>query len=83
MLGFVTAEFLFLQHPDLPEGDLTRIRAALVCEQSLYEGGAEAGPGQLSEAGPGRRRPAADGSGPRSWPMPWKPCLRLSIWTAV
>lgn len=37
VLGFVTAEFLFVQHPDLPEGDLTRIRAALVCEQSLYE----------------------------------------------
>ena len=37
VLGFVTAEFLFAQHPDLPEGDLTRIRAALVCEQSLYE----------------------------------------------
>ena len=33
VLGFVTAEFLFAQHPDLPEGDLTRIRAALVCEQ--------------------------------------------------
>ena len=37
VLGFVTAEFLFCQHPDLPEWDLTRIRAALVCEQSLYE----------------------------------------------
>ena len=37
VLGFVTAEFLCVQHPDLPEGDLTRIRAALVCEQSLYE----------------------------------------------
>lgn len=37
VLGFVTAEFLYAQHPDLPEGDLTRIRAALVCEQSLYE----------------------------------------------
>ena len=37
VLGFVTAEFLFTQHPDMPEGDLTRIRAALVCEQSLYE----------------------------------------------
>ena len=37
VLGFVTAEFLFVQHPDLPEGDLTRIRAALVCAQSLYE----------------------------------------------
>ena len=37
VLGFVTAEFLFRRHPDAPEGDLTRVRAALVCEQSLYE----------------------------------------------
>lgn len=37
VLGFVTAEFLFTRHPDQPEGDLTRIRAALVCEESLYE----------------------------------------------
>ena len=37
VLGFVTAEFLFCQHPDLPEGDLTRIRAALVCEGSLVQ----------------------------------------------
>ncbi|MCI8909736.1 MAG: ribonuclease III [Oscillibacter sp.] len=37
VLGFVTAEYLFARHPEAPEGDLTRIRAALVCEQSLYE----------------------------------------------
>ncbi len=37
VLGFVTAEFLFELHQDLPEGDLTRQRAALVCEQSLHE----------------------------------------------
>ena len=37
VLGFVTAEFLFTQHPNMPEGDLTRLRATLVCEQSLYE----------------------------------------------
>lgn len=37
ILGFVTAEYLFGRHPGAPEGDLTRIRAALVCEQSLYE----------------------------------------------
>ena len=37
VLGFVTAEFLFHLHMDLPEGDLTRQRAALVCEQSLHE----------------------------------------------
>ena len=37
VLGFVSAEYLFREHPDLPEGDLTRMRASLVCEQSLYE----------------------------------------------
>lgn len=37
VLGFVTAAFLFAEHPDSPEGELTRLRAALVCEQSLHE----------------------------------------------
>lgn len=37
VLGFVTAEYLYARHPDLPEGDLTRIRAALVCEETLHE----------------------------------------------
>lgn len=37
VLGFVTAEYLFEKHPDAPEGDLTRIRALLVCEDSLHE----------------------------------------------
>ena len=37
VLGFVSAEFLYRKHPDLPEGELTRIRAALVCEESLHE----------------------------------------------
>ena len=35
VLGFVTAEFLFELHQDLPEGDLTRQRAALVCESRV------------------------------------------------
>ncbi|MBO4915287.1 MAG: ribonuclease III [Oscillospiraceae bacterium] len=37
VLGFVTAEFLFQSRPDSPEGDLTRTRARLVCEESLHE----------------------------------------------
>lgn len=36
VLGFVTAEFLFKNFPDLPEGKLTKYRAELVCERSLY-----------------------------------------------
>lgn len=35
VLGMVVADHLFRTHPDLPEGELTRIRAALVCEESL------------------------------------------------
>lgn len=37
VLGMVVAEHLFAAHPDMPEGELTRTRAALVCENSLYE----------------------------------------------
>ena len=62
ILGFVTAEHLFKTYPNLPEGDLTRIRAALVCEQSLYEvaRNLELGKylklGKGEEAGGGRER---------------------------
>ena len=35
ILGFVVAEFLYRGNPDKPEGDLTRIRADLVCERNL------------------------------------------------
>lgn len=36
VLGFVTARHLYAMHPTLPEGKMTRLRAELVCEQSLY-----------------------------------------------
>lgn len=62
VLGVVTADYLYKKHPDLPEGDLTRIRAALVCEQSLYEVarkldlGSYLKLGRGEEAGGGRKR---------------------------
>ena len=37
ILGMVVADHLYRNHPDLPEGELTRTRAALVCEDSLVE----------------------------------------------
>ena len=64
VLGFVTAEHLYRKHPDLPEGDLTRIRAALVCEDSLYEVaqslelGSHLLLGRVEEQGGGRQRPS-------------------------
>ncbi len=35
VLGFVTAEHLYQNFPQLPEGQLTKHRAAIVCERSL------------------------------------------------
>ena len=35
ILGFVTAEYLWRSFPTKPEGELTRIRAELVCEKNL------------------------------------------------
>jgi len=37
VLGFVVAEYIFKHLKKLPEGELTRIRATLVCEKSLFD----------------------------------------------
>ena len=64
VLGFVSAEHLYRKHPDLPEGELTRIRAALVCEESLHEVAQSLQRGDFlllgkgEESGGGRRRPS-------------------------
>lgn len=36
VLGFVTAEYLFGEFRSRPEGELTKLRAAVVCEKSLF-----------------------------------------------
>lgn len=64
VLGFVTAEYLFKKHPTLPEGELTRIRASLVCEESLHKAAVALDLGEYlklgrgEEAGGGRERPS-------------------------
>lgn len=64
VLGFVTADYLFTHYPDLPEGDLTKLRAAVVCEGALCEIAHELGIPQAirlghgEEAGGGRARPS-------------------------
>ena len=35
VLEVISSEFLFTNYPDLPEGDLTKLRASLVCEPTL------------------------------------------------
>ena len=64
VLGFVSAAHLYGKHPDSPEGELTRIRAALVREESLFEVASYLGLGEYlllgkgEELGGGRQRPS-------------------------
>ena len=64
ILGMVVAEYLYLNFPDRPEGELTRMRADMVCEQSLaavanrLELGGHLLLGHGEEQGGGRTRPS-------------------------
>ena len=64
VLGFVSAEFLYSRFPNAPEGELTRIRAALVREESLFEVAQALQLGEClmlgkgEESGGGRQRPS-------------------------
>ena len=35
VLSIIVSEFLYTKFPDIPEGELTKLRASLVCEKSL------------------------------------------------
>lgn len=37
VLGLVVSRYLYENYPKLPEGDLSKVRAAVVCEQSLWQ----------------------------------------------
>ncbi len=37
VLSIVVSEYIFKNCPDFPEGELTKLRASLVCEESLFE----------------------------------------------
>ena len=64
VLGMVVADHLFRNHPDMPEGELTRTRAALVCEGSLVRVAEALSLGEYlklgkgEETGGGRNRPS-------------------------
>ena len=62
ILGMVTAEYLYRNFPNRPEGDLTRMRADMVCERSLAVAAEKIGLGKHlllgngEEIGGGRQR---------------------------
>ena len=64
VLGMVVADYLYRTRPDMPEGELTRLRASLVCEGSLVVVAGEWDLGRClklgkgEDAGGGRSRPS-------------------------
>nr|PZN70060.1 MAG: ribonuclease III [Bacillota bacterium] len=53
VVGMVIAAHLYERYPDLPEGELTKIRAAVVCEPSLASRARALGIGQQMRFGRG------------------------------
>ncbi len=60
VLGMITAEYLYTQWTDVPEGVLTRHRAALVCEKALCKYARELGIGSCLLLGRGERHSGGD-----------------------
>ena len=56
VLSLITSEYLYSTFPDLPEGDLTRMRAATVCEGALASYAEKIGLGEFLLLGKGERQ---------------------------
>ncbi len=56
ILGLTAAEYLYRWEPSLPEGKMTRIRAELVCEESLHRAALNLGLAPLMRLGRGAER---------------------------
>lgn len=60
IVGLVVAEYLFHHFEDLPEGDLTKIRAAVVCEPALASRARRLGVGVQLRFGRGEAATGSD-----------------------
>ena len=64
ILGFITAKYLYETYPEKPEGELTKMRAAHVCEGALCSYAEKIRLGEMlqlgrgEEMGGGRKRPS-------------------------
>ncbi len=56
VLGFITADAFFNHFHDLPEGKLTKLRAATVCEKSCYDFAKEIDEGKYILLGKGEEK---------------------------
>ena len=55
VLGLICARYIYSEGGSLPEGELTKLRAAIVCEGSLYEFACQIGLGERLLLGRGER----------------------------
>lgn len=56
VLSIIVSEYLFMNFPDWPEGNLTRMRADVVCEKALSKFAAEIGLGNYLLLGHGEEK---------------------------
>src|SRR4029453_13757811 len=90
VLGLVVTDVIYRAFPDLPEGQLAKLRAATVNMNVLAEVAREPGIGDAVQLGRGSAPPCngagarscrAAATSPRSWPTPSRPCSGPSTWT--
>lgn len=81
VLSIIVSDYLF-KSSHLAEGDLTKLRASIVCEKSLWAGPRRSTSAIISCWERARRTPA-DGNAPPSRPMPLRHSSPPSIWTAA
>ncbi len=60
VLSIIVAEHIFLNYRNLPEGELTKIRASLVCENALHEFSLELRLGEFLRLGKGEQQTGGD-----------------------
>ena len=82
ILGMVVAEHLYRNFPDRPEGELTRMRADMVCETSLANVANQLGLGTHLLLGHGEEQGGA-GPGRPSWLTRWNLSSPPASWTAA
>lgn len=64
VLELVSSDFLFQTHPEMPEGQLTKLRASMVCEPALAYCAKDLTLDGYIQLGKERNRPEADTATP-------------------
>ena len=60
VLNIITSEYIYVHYPDLPEGEMTKTRASIVCEASLVKCAKNIMLGDYLFLGRGERTAAAE-----------------------